>query len=107
MQREIKFRAWNLNYKKMVFFDLKGFEYLNDKYFVVMQYTGLKDSKGVEIYEGDIVKSEWTKDSQRLISAQVIFSFGEFTCRGAKYNLYQYVDLEVIGNIYENQELLK
>jgi len=55
------------------------FEDVSDKY-EIMQFTGLKDSKGKEIYEGDIVS--WKAEG----------AIGE---------------LEIIGNIYENPELLK
>jgi len=71
------------------------------------QFIGLKDENEKEIYEGDIVKSNWLDDKQRITNAKIIFSAGRFTCLGLKSNLYEMPELEVIGNIYENPELLK
>jgi hypothetical protein len=73
--------------------------------FVVMQYTGLRDKNHKEIYEGDIIKSKldnigkviW-KDS--MAAFYIIFKQGNDLLEG--WNR----DGEVIGNIYENPELL-
>jgi len=106
--REIKFRAWhkkdNTMYNKGWYDDLLLGEDIGNKY--LMQYTGLKDKKGVEIYEGDIVKTisrdnmvgvvEYWKDRfiiRRVNKAQNISLLS--------------TDLEIIGNIYENLELLQ
>ena len=74
----------------------------------VMQYTGCRDSKGVDIYEGDII--EWKEED---IIFEVKWSPEDCgyicirdNCAGSMNQ--QYIDhFEVVGNIYENPELLE
>jgi hypothetical protein len=73
----------------------------------IMQYTGLKDRKGVEIYEGDIVHEfdERLKDEIVGVYGVVYYKNGFYIDDGLHSN-WNAEDVEVIGNIYENKELL-
>lgn len=115
--REIKFRAWHKTTNKMLQVgDDSGTTNPLDccAYFVgrqpviLMQYTGLKDKNGKEIYEGDIIKNE--KDNY---PHKIIYTIGSFVGKQLRGKFKGYVDglffyrFEVIGNIYENPELLE
>lgn len=66
--REIKFRAWN---GKEMHYNTSHLELWKKKQYEIMQYTGLKDKNGKEIYEGDLMLSDGTEGI-------VIFNEGEF-----------------------------
>ena len=73
-----------------------------DDYECIMQSTGLKDKNGKEIFEGDVVKCNGLLGTIKSLKAMWIW----------KYNNYQKVgffaqEIEVVGNIYENPELLE
>lgn len=111
--RELKFRAWDKENKEMESFDsfyelqksCKTHEEL--KNMVFMQFTGLKDKNGKEIFEGDIVTDdldtlsviEWVdiKYVRRILNKKSYYCTDGNDLRIA----------EIIGNIHENPELLK
>lgn len=147
MTREIKFRAWDKKLERWLDHEEFGFQYMTTsgypwtemkvvfdtrlKDVEVMQYTGLKDKNGKEIYEGDIVNFEdndfisspgtyevaWIKDSAgfgmrgihtymhaRGLDEPVVLDPEEEATNHVVSDVFP--NSEVIGNIYENKELL-
>lgn len=123
--RQIKFRAWDFEIRKMIDhislsprIDEAIYGWGNNDVatsLYLMQYTGLKDKNGKEIYEGDIV--DWDGDQFEIkYGIQLVDAF-----EGIGFNLWSFYGrsedigkairlqsaIEVIGNIYENPELLK
>ncbi len=109
--RTIRFRAWDKLTKTMRY----GAEnnlvvVLNNPDFEVMQYTNLKDKKGKEIFEGDIVRDEFSNLEVVWHSKTGTWGFNK-KHRGTAdvfslAMLEPHLKLEIIGNIYENPELL-
>jgi len=138
--REIKFRAWSKEFRKMV--DLQAITPLalsiepelvgarigvyvpDDDRLQIMQFTGLHDKNGAEIYEGDIVKTHFADEdlvgSIKYSEKWAKFYFGVINKYGCGVALdpesvfyWYYAEddegttsiAEIIGNIYENPEL--
>ena len=138
MGREIKFRVWTDSVGNLCLPDCKyrmlypGDKYLRAIYFdeipwdesrfgILMQYTGLKDKNGIDIYEGDIIKSTWKENNPYGYRPEEWDDEEEITIvkyQAPSFNIkYKFGDggqmviedfrMEVIGNIYENPNLVK
>jgi len=123
--RPIKFRAWDKLYSQMrdvTMFSRFHVYYYNKEeaaeysaplsQFDLMQFTGLLDKNGKEIWEGDIVKFKIPLPKEKINSEELprgtVINFGpcfEIDCQTFMFTLT--TDVEVIGNIYENPELIK
>ena len=131
--REIKFRVWHPDEGNMYYFncfkeitdwqadDFYRADNTDDACVDFMQFTGLHDENGKEIYEGDIIEFSYDmfvgNFDTFVAKGKVVFEEGAFyveafenerTTEGEAYLLYSInLDtIEVIGNIYENKELL-
>jgi len=120
MNREIKFRAWHKSAKEMLYPENGKQSYVfcwgeEGQPVIIMQFTGLKDRNGNEIYEGDIVNMRYDESYDR--PHVIVWHLNRFIAihlkqyqRGNDYhdgklpNAYNAI---ICGNIYENESLLK
>ena len=122
--REYKFRAYDLQRRRMRY-DITGFEFFNngemsgvfiggdlydEKEIAIMQYTGLHDKNGKEIYEGDILQIDvdkaWVMWNDKYGYFQLVPIGDYYFDSDVIGQALEYTKPEVIGNIYENKELL-
>lgn len=127
MGREIKFRAWDIRNEYMfvqkpqqllsVFLHLVEQDTIaGGEKFVMMQYTGLKDKNGVEIYEGDIVRDVYWGQKEQATGQVYWKEFSWVIGKSPKHKTWWEFSpvvgegggsVEVIGNIYKNPDLLE
>lgn len=128
MNDRFRFRAWDKEQKKMFYNAEMTYDYglvldaceadsfgtvLEDDNMIVMQCTGLKDNNGNLIYEGDIISKRddylfpvyWDK-TQAGFRVFVVKDFPPKRILGTEPMNFKTEDYEIIGNIYENEELL-
>ena len=116
--KEIKFRVWDNDLEIMSYSDAEIFITFSDDGICIgyeiddeigdyelMQYIGLKDKNGKEIYEGDIVKLFEYKVIDNIVLPEEIVTINDI--RKGCDTLRPSQCMEVIGNIYENPELLE
>lgn len=106
--KEVKFRAWN-GTRMYIWEEIRRYRNLckliSLYHIHVMQWIGLKDKNGKDIYMGDVVVGETFEGVP--IKGIVDFDSGSFYITDRCTSFYRWVDyeVEVIGNIYENPEL--
>ena len=127
--RGIKFRAWDKIKEEMLSFGellllqteliqdgMDGYTFLEDGDLVIMQYTGLKDIEGQEIYEGDIVEGEIIFQGRTMeIKGRIGYNHCRYVVLEYNCLLYEFSNqfdgkgkyIKIIGNKYENPKLLE
>lgn len=115
--RELKFRVYIPDHEKFCYFTLGNFDY-SDRYlhqhsYPVQQYTGLQDKHEKDIYEGDIVSGICLNDGPQICVVG-FDTFGIFYTKIKFYPCEEWDNVamltqehnEIVGNIFENSELL-
>ena len=107
MNREIKFRQWDSERLRFGYFDngKQGPLFDWDCDDPIMQYTGLKDKNGTAIYEGDVVRDSFEGISVVTWCSNSASFYCKYPDDGLGMDEFGGL-LEVIGNIYENPELI-
>jgi uncharacterized phage protein (TIGR01671 family) len=135
MNREIKFRIWDAYLKRLSGPEglgvmirngsidhvscresENGYSYsewgsaqhpLDQERYALMQFTGLKDKNGVEIYEGDILLLNGIRHNRGIYAAVEFDAEGRFIETDTRNTIGKLSSLRVVGNVYENPELIQ
>lgn len=122
--REIMFRGWNKELNNFIYGETILLQEYNNRWVMLVdselgeewvyieepqQYTCLKDKNGKEIYEGDIVRNciDHSKYKVSYVAENWTGYVAETLDEAECWYLYEFSELEVIGDIYENSELLQ
>lgn len=134
MNRDIKYRVWDvedklwvenpwkfhlecdgsfLTYQQNLYEKNWEYEQVRYEFYVVQMFTGMTDKNGKDIYEGDIIRTRYKMDEHGDFEEEigpVYFEHGAFGTKNDWFCNWLFapsVSFEVIGNIFENKELLK
>lgn len=108
--REIKFNVWYEDAKQMISAMIFNIDSVNNDGGIWLQYTGLKDNADKEVYEGDVISFNFrTKHDNAQLTGRVYFD--EFmwcveTIEGEIFSINRITSVSLLGNIYENTELI-
>ena len=116
MNREIKFKAWDIQAKQ-----IRSWDYLKEtvtfggpiaqlferpNLIIPLQYTGLKDKNGKEIYEGDLLKHDLWGLSEIIWEHGMFRGIGQGHDHDVTLSDHQLQRSKIVGNIYKNSDLL-
>lgn len=117
--RDLKFRDYDMDNKKLRYFNMDSYDRQeHDAWGNIMQFTGMLDVKGVEIYEGDIVQvtnNYHGKPGNITFKAKIIYNEHVYGYQISYQNMNNHFVSDcmksgyfflVIGNVHENTELL-